>query len=112
MSSGLTGSGITEQTYYRWRKEYGGLKLEQARRMKQLEKENARLRRLVTRSHAGEASVEGGGGGKLLSPERDVARYSMPGSSIGCRSGVRAGCWGSGEGRSDTSRSSATRKMG
>jgi transposase-like protein len=40
--------GITEQTYYRWRKEYGGLKLEQARRMKELEKENARLRRLVT----------------------------------------------------------------
>jgi len=40
-------AGITEQTYYRWRKEYGGLKLEQARRMKQLEKENARLRRLV-----------------------------------------------------------------
>jgi len=41
-------AGITEQTYYRWRKEYGGLKLEQARRMKQLEKENTRLRRLVT----------------------------------------------------------------
>ena len=41
-------AGITEQTYYRWRKEYGGLKLEQARRMKQLEKENARLRQLVT----------------------------------------------------------------
>ena len=40
-------SGITEQTYYRWRKEYGGLDLDQARRMKDLEKENARLRRLV-----------------------------------------------------------------
>jgi hypothetical protein len=33
-------------TYYRWRKEYGGLKLEQARRLKELEKENGRLRRL------------------------------------------------------------------
>ena len=41
-------AGITQQTYYRWRKEYGGLKLEQARRLKQLEKENSRLRRLVT----------------------------------------------------------------
>jgi transposase-like protein len=40
--------GITQQTYYRWRKEYGGLKLEQARRLKELEKENSRLRRLVT----------------------------------------------------------------
>ena len=39
--------GITEQTYYRWRKEYGGLKLEQAKRLKELEKENARLKRLV-----------------------------------------------------------------
>jgi hypothetical protein len=41
-------AGITQQTYYRRRKEYGGLKLEQARRLKQLEKENSRLRRLVT----------------------------------------------------------------
>ena len=41
-------AGITQQTYYRWRKEYGGLKLEQARRLKALEKENSRLRRLVT----------------------------------------------------------------
>jgi putative transposase len=40
-------SGITEQTYYRWRKEYGGLKLEQARRLKELERENSRLKRLV-----------------------------------------------------------------
>ena len=39
--------GVTEQSYYRWRKEYGGLKMDQARRMKELERENARLRRLV-----------------------------------------------------------------
>lgn len=39
--------GVTEQTYYRWRKEYGGLQLDQARRLKELEKENARLKRLV-----------------------------------------------------------------
>ncbi len=38
---------ITEQTYYRWRKEYGGLRLDQAKRLKELEKENARLKRLV-----------------------------------------------------------------
>jgi transposase-like protein len=40
-------AGISEQSYYRWRKEYGGLQLEQAKRMKDLEKENVRLRRLV-----------------------------------------------------------------
>jgi len=39
--------GITEQTYYRWRKEYGGLRLDQAKRLKALEKENARLKKLV-----------------------------------------------------------------
>jgi putative transposase len=38
---------VTEQTYYRWRKEYGGLKLDQARRLKDLEKENGRLKKLV-----------------------------------------------------------------
>ena len=40
-------AGITVQTDYRWRKEYGGLKVEQAKRMKELEKENMRLKRLV-----------------------------------------------------------------
>ena len=39
--------GVTEQTYYRWRKEYGGRQIEQARRLKGLEKENARLKQLV-----------------------------------------------------------------
>ncbi len=38
---------ITVQTYYRWRKEYGGLKLDQAKRLKELEKENTKLKRLV-----------------------------------------------------------------
>ena len=38
---------ITAQTYYRWRKEYGGLKLSQAKRLRGLEKENARLKRVV-----------------------------------------------------------------
>ena len=39
--------GVTQQTYYRWRKEYGGLRIEQAKRLKNLEKENARLKKLV-----------------------------------------------------------------
>lgn len=38
---------ITEQTYYRWRKEYGGMRVEQAKRLKALEQENTRLKRLV-----------------------------------------------------------------
>ena len=38
---------VSEQSYYRWRKEYGGLQIDQARRLKELERENGRLRRLV-----------------------------------------------------------------
>jgi len=40
--------GVTEVTYYRWRKEYGGLKCDQVKRLKELEAENARLRRAVS----------------------------------------------------------------
>jgi len=39
--------GITEQTYYRWRKQYGGMQVSQAKRLKELESENARLKKLV-----------------------------------------------------------------
>ena len=53
MSKGSTAAqaarhlGITEQTYYRWRKEYGGMRINQAKRLKELDKENARLKKLV-----------------------------------------------------------------
>ena len=40
--------GIPEQRYYRWSKKYGGLKIDQAKRLKELEKENARLRKVVS----------------------------------------------------------------
>jgi len=39
--------GVTQQTYYRWRKEYGGLRVDQAKRLKALEKENSRLKAVV-----------------------------------------------------------------
>jgi putative transposase len=39
--------GISEQTYYKWRKEYGGMRINHAKRLKELEKENARLKKLV-----------------------------------------------------------------
>lgn len=40
--------GVTEQTYYRWRKEYGGLRIDQAKRLKNLEKENQQLKKVVS----------------------------------------------------------------
>jgi putative transposase len=39
--------GVSEQTYYRWRKEYGGMRIDQAKRLKELEQENTRLKKLV-----------------------------------------------------------------
>ena len=47
--------GITDQTYYRWRKEYGGVKSDQAKRLKDLERENARLKRLLAEAELDKA---------------------------------------------------------
>ena len=49
---------ITEQTYYRWRKEYGGLKVDQAKRLKQLERENFQLKRLLADAHLDNAILK------------------------------------------------------
>ncbi|MPS71357.1 MAG: IS3 family transposase [Novosphingobium sp.] len=75
--------GVTEQSYYRWRKEYGGLKMDQARRMKELEKENARLRRAVSDLTLDKLILQEAFAGKLLSPARrrrciDHIRGMMP----------------------------------
>jgi len=50
--------GVTDQTYYRWRKEYGGLQVDQARRLKQLERENARLKKLLAESELDKAILK------------------------------------------------------
>ena len=55
---------VTEQTYYRWRKEYGGLKLDQAKRLKQLEGENARLKRLLADAELDKAILREAASGK------------------------------------------------
>ena len=58
--------GISEQTYYRWRREYGGMKVSQARRLKELERENGRLKRAVAdlTLDGVPLTVEGGGSGE------------------------------------------------
>ena len=48
MADAIRSIGVTEVTYYRWRKEYGGMKLDQVKRLKELEVENARLRKAVS----------------------------------------------------------------
>jgi putative transposase len=42
------GAGFTDQTYYRWKRQYGGMRIDEAKRMKELEKENTRLRKVVS----------------------------------------------------------------
>lgn len=56
--------GATEQTYYRWRREYGGLKTDQAKRLKELEKENARLKRLLADAELDKAILREAASGK------------------------------------------------
>ncbi|MBU1287597.1 MAG: IS3 family transposase [Alphaproteobacteria bacterium] len=65
--------GVTEQTYYRWRKEYGGLQVDQAKRMKDMEKENARLRRAVSDLTLDNQILQEVVRGKFLSPSRRCA---------------------------------------
>src|SRR5664280_1525125 len=60
--------GVSEVSYYRWRKEYGGLNVSQAKRLKELERENLRLRQAVFGSHPRQADPPGGRPGKLLKP--------------------------------------------
>ena len=57
--------GVTEQTYYRWRKEYGGMRVEQAKRLKELEQENSRLKRLVADISLGNAILKGAARGNF-----------------------------------------------
>ena len=47
--------GVTDQTYYRWRKEYGGVRTDQARRLKELDRENARLKKLLAEAELDKA---------------------------------------------------------
>ena len=57
--------GIAEQTLIRWRKEYGGLRVDQARRFKELEKENVRLKRLVADLSLDKAILKDAASGNL-----------------------------------------------
>ncbi|MEO0966685.1 MAG: IS3 family transposase [Planctomycetota bacterium] len=62
--------GVGEQTYYRWRREYGGMKVDQARKFKELERENARLKKLLAESELDKAILREAAGAKTLSPTR------------------------------------------
>ena len=87
--------GITEQTYYRWRKEFGGMKVSQARRLKELERENGRLKRAVADLTLDKLIVEEAAEGNFWAPSADDVVWCVYVSSSGRRRGERAGCSGS-----------------
>jgi putative transposase len=64
------GIGVSQQSYYRWRRQYGGLKLDQAKRFKDLERENDRLKKAVSELTLDKLILKEALGGKILSPSR------------------------------------------
>ncbi|WP_456306517.1 IS3 family transposase [Muricoccus nepalensis] len=70
VSEAVRAIGVTDQTYYRWRAEFGGLKLDQVRRLRELERENARLRKAVSDLTLDKVILKEAANGKILSPAR------------------------------------------
>ncbi|MFY9294423.1 MAG: IS3 family transposase [Methylorubrum rhodinum] len=70
VAEGIRSIGVTEVTYYRWRQEYGGLKSDQVRRMKEMEVENQRLRKAIADLTLDKLILQEAAPGKLLSPAR------------------------------------------
>ncbi|MGV7222189.1 MAG: IS3 family transposase [Nitrospinales bacterium] len=84
--------GICDQTYYRWRKGYGSLSVDQAKRLKEMEKENARLKKLVADLSLDKAILKEGCRGKVLSPtkKRQAAFHIMEQFNVSERKVCRA----------------------
>jgi putative transposase len=82
--------GISEQSYYRWRSKYGGLKLDQARRMKDLEKENGRLKKVVAELTLDKRFLKEALAGNFQALNADASGSRTCSSSWAFRSGGRA----------------------
>ena len=104
--------GITEQTYYRWRREYGGLRVDQARRLKELERENARLKKLVADQALDVAILREAAKGNFSARRGGAEPWSGFASGSGSPNGGRVGCWGRRGRRSGIGRVLAPTKRG
>ena len=91
---------VTEQTYYRWKKKYGGMGIEQLKELKRLQKENERLRRAVSDLTLDKLILKGGRIGKLLSPSRRRACIDLVRSSSRFLSDGLVAFWASTDPRS------------
>ena len=85
--------GVSEETFYRWRADYGGLRVDQARHLKQLETENSRLKRAVAELTLDNQILKEAAEGNLSAPPVAVCASTTTGQSWGYRSAGPAGCW-------------------
>ena len=104
-------AGIAEQSYYRWRREYGGVAVEQAKRLKELERENARLRRLVADLSLEKQVLKDVAAGNLQAPSGAGRRFWASETSTASRSATPAAWSASPAGPSVTSPRSGLTKM-
>ena len=79
--------GVAEPTYYRWRREYGGLRVDQAKRLKELERENSRLKRLVADQALANAMLQDVAAGNFCARPSGTGRHPPARTSTRCRSG-------------------------
>ncbi len=86
--------GVTAQTYYRWRKEYGGMRMDQAKRLKDLEKENTRLKKIVADQALDMAILKDVASGKFRARENAEAPFRGPVRVTECQSVAPVGCLG------------------
>ena len=89
MADAIRQIGVSEVTYYRWRQEYGGLKIDQVKRLKELETENTRLRKAVSDLTLDKLILKEAARGNLLSPARRRACIEHVRTSPAC---LRASC--------------------
>ena len=95
---------VTDVTYYRWRKECGGLRVDQAKRLKELEQENSRLKKVVADLILDKAILKEATRGNFLARLRDTGRPSRLRRRCRSQSGVCAGSWSSHDQRSGITR--------
>lgn len=97
--------GVTDQSYYRWRKAYGGLKIDPAKRLKELEGENARLKKAVAELTVDKIILKGVAEGKFGARRGGGKRSVWCAAGTGTRNAASAGRWASRVPRSATRRS-------
>ena len=83
--------GVTEQTYYRWRKEYGGVRTDPAKRLKDLERENQRLKKLLAEAELDKAILKEAASGNFRARRSGGRRSSTPGTPWAATASPSAG---------------------